>query len=245
MNNEVKVFNNETFGEVRTIVEGDEVWFVAKDVCNILGLDDVSHATDRLDGDEKLIRKLFVAGQNRNVLLVNESGLYTLVLRSNKPAAKQFRKWVTSEVLPSIRKHGLYAIEDIIANPDLGIKALQALKEERAARLEAEKTVELQKPKALYYDALVERNNSTSFRDTAKELNIPEKKFIQSLLNDKYIYRDQKRRLCAYAEHVKAGLFELKEWQAADKVGVQTLITVKGKDLFLSKYAHLQTQLEG
>ena len=92
MDNEVKVFNNETFGEVRTIINGDEVWFVAKDVCNALGLQDVSMTLMKLDDDEKLIQKVFVSGQHRDVATVNESGLYTLVLRSNKPAAKQFRK---------------------------------------------------------------------------------------------------------------------------------------------------------
>ena len=160
--------------------------------------------------------------------------------------AKELAVVENSDQGRKVRKY-LIKIEDAWNSPEMvmqrALQFSQMMVDTMQKRLfEAEKTVELQKPKALYYDALVERNNSTSFRDTAKELNIPEKKFIQSLLDDKYIYRDPKRRLCAQAEHVKAGLFELKEWQAADKAGVQTLVTVKGKDLFLSKYAHLQDQ---
>ena len=95
---------------VRTILIDDTPWFVAKDVCAALDLSDVSMSVSKLDDDEKLVQKIFVSGQNRDMVIINESGLYTLILRSNKPEAKKFRKWVTSEVLPNIRKNGVYDI---------------------------------------------------------------------------------------------------------------------------------------
>ena len=100
---------------VRTVMVNNVPWFVAKDVCAVLELSDVSMSVSKLDDDEKLIQKIFVSGQNRDVVVVNESGLYTLILRSNKPEAKRFRKWVTSEVLPNIRKNGIYDITGELA----------------------------------------------------------------------------------------------------------------------------------
>ena len=109
--NNIAIFNFKSHN-VRTITdENNEIWFVAKDICNVLELNNVSMACNNLDDDEKLISTLLIAGQNRELLTINESGLYTLILRSNKPEAKPFRKWVTSEVLPSIRKTGKYEAE--------------------------------------------------------------------------------------------------------------------------------------
>ena len=109
--NELQLFNFEE-KEIKTIQINNEIYFVGKDICNILELADVSKAISRLDEDEKLIRTLFLSGQNREVLFVNESGLYSLVLTSRKPEAKRFKKWVTSEVIPSIRKTGSYNSND-------------------------------------------------------------------------------------------------------------------------------------
>jgi len=123
-------FNGST---VRTVTIGDVQWWIAKDVCDILGLSDVNKAVSKLDDDEKLIRKLFVSGQNREVVIVNESGLYTLVLRSNKPEAKLFRKWVTSEVLPSIRKTGQYTMPQVVENR---LAAMEKMLADNASRSE-------------------------------------------------------------------------------------------------------------
>lgn len=101
---------------VRTVMIGNMLWFVAKDVCEVLELSDVSMSVAKLDDDEKLVQKLFVSGQNRDMIIVNESGLYTLIMRSNKPEAKRFRKWVTSEVLPSIRATGQYTMPQLVEN---------------------------------------------------------------------------------------------------------------------------------
>ena len=101
---------------VRTVVIDGMPWFVAKDVCEALELSDVSMSVAKLDDDEKLVQKLFVSGQNRDMIIVNESGLYTLIMRSNKPEARSFRKWVTSEVLPSIRATGQYTMPQLVEN---------------------------------------------------------------------------------------------------------------------------------
>lgn len=101
---------------VRTVMIGNMPWFVAKDVCEVLELSDVSMSVAKLDDGEKLVQKLFVSGQNRDMIIVNESGLYTLIMRSNKPEAWSFRKWVTSEVLPSIRATGQYTMPQLVEN---------------------------------------------------------------------------------------------------------------------------------
>ena len=138
MSNELQVFNFTGNKSVRVIANepDDAPWFVAKDVCKILELTDVNKSVANLDNDEKLIRKIFASGQNRDVITINESGLYALIFRSNKPEAKKFRKWVTSEVLPEIRRTGLYVANKTIAALQGEVKALEAgniqLKQENA-----------------------------------------------------------------------------------------------------------------
>ena len=118
---------------VRTVVIDGMPWFVAKDVCEVLELSDVNKTVSKLDEDEKLIRKLFVSGQNRDMIIVNESGLYTLIMRSNKPEAKRFRKWVTSEVLPSINRTGQYTMPQLV---ETRLAAMEKMLADNASRSE-------------------------------------------------------------------------------------------------------------
>lgn len=127
--NEIKVFNSVEFGEIRTVIVNDEPMFCLMDICKALGMSNPTMVAQRLDEDE--LTKLNLGSRTGETNFITESGLYAVVLRSDKPAAKKFRKWVTSEVLPSIRKHGMYAVDELIANPELAIKAFTALKEER------------------------------------------------------------------------------------------------------------------
>lgn len=133
--NNIQVFNYQSH-EVRTVELNGEPWFVLKDVCAVLGLGTVSKVADRLDADEKGMNQIHTPGGMQDVTVINESGLYNVILRSDKPEAKPFRKWVTSEVLPSIRKHGAYMtpqkIEEALLNPDTIISLAQQLKEEKA-----------------------------------------------------------------------------------------------------------------
>ena len=161
--NEVTVFQNKEFGMIRTISIDGQPRFVGKDIAEILGYSNSRDALMRhVDPEDKADVGIPDGSQNRSMTVINESGLYSLILGSKLPAARRFKRWVTSEVLPSIRKHGLYAIDDILANPDLGIAALQALKAEREANRAlttqvaiANQQIAEMKPKASYFDLVL------------------------------------------------------------------------------------------
>lgn len=175
--NELQVFKNVELGSVRTTVVDGIPYFVGKDVAEILGYRDTSDALKRhVDEDDKLTRCFTDSGQNREMYVINESGLYSLILRSQLPKACQFKRWVTSQVLPSIRKHGMYATEELINNPDMAIAVFNALKEERAKREALELTTAMQKqqiaelkPKASYYDVVLKCKDIISMRVIAKD----------------------------------------------------------------------------
>lgn len=128
--NDIQIFNNEQFGQVRVTTKDNEPWFVGKDIAEVLGYSNTAKAIrDHVDIEDKLSERIVLSGQNREVILINESGLYSLILGSKLPSAKKFKKWVTSDVLPSIRKHGMYATDELINNPDLLIAAATKIKE--------------------------------------------------------------------------------------------------------------------
>lgn len=144
MENNIKVFKNDEFGQIRTLTKDNEVWFVGKDVANILGYQNGSRDINRhIDDEDRQTISLFDGIQNRNSIIINESGMYSLILGSQLPTAKKFKHWVTNEVLPSIRKHGAYMTDDILekalTSPDFLIQLATNLKTERAARELAEK----------------------------------------------------------------------------------------------------------
>lgn len=235
--NELQVFTY-SGNEVRTVQRNGEPWFVLKDVCAILGISKYRDAADRLDPDEREPVRVDTLGGKQEMLCINESGLYNVILRSDKPEAKPFRKWVTSEVLPSIRKTGGYiAGQENLTPEELMAKALMVAQKtlaEREARI-ADLTVQNQimQPKASYFDELVDRGTLTNFRETAKQLGIPPKRFVAFLMEKKYVYRDKRGKLLPY-EAKNDGLFELKE-SYNDKTqwsGTQTLITPKGRETF-------------
>ena len=177
-------------------------------------------------------------GGTQNMTIINESGLYSLILSSKLPQSKEFKRWVTSEVLPAIRKHGMFATDELLDNPDFAIAILQKLKEEREERnrLEVVNSLlvvenQIMQPKAQYFDDLVDRNLLTNFRDTAKMLKVKQKEFIDFLLSKKYIFRDKKGKLMPYQQY-NNDLFEIKESRGVDWEGVQTLITPRGRETF-------------
>lgn len=235
--------------EVRTVEMNGEPWFVLKDVCEVLGIADHKVTARRLETDEVCQTPLTDSmGRQQEATVINESGLYNVILRSDKPEAKPFRKWVTSEVLPSIRKHGAYmtpeTLQAAILNPDTMIQLCQQLKAEQDKNAQliavnSQLTVDKQimQPKADYFDELVDRNLLTNFRETAKQFGAKEKPFIQFLLDKKYIYRDKKGKLMPYAEK-NNGLFEVKECfnEKTQWSGTQTLVTPKGRETFRLLY---------
>lgn len=205
---EVEVFTHKDFGKIRTLMIDGEPWFVAKDICAALELGTTSKALERLDEDEKGVNSILTLGGNQNISVVSESGLYSLVLGSRKKEAKAFKRWVTHEVIPSIRKHGAYLtpqkIEDALLNPDVIINLALQLKAEK------QKNAELT-AKAAYYDAVAGASGSTNFRDTAKMLGISEKKFIETVLGKKYCYRAVDKKIVPYSQYMVAGWFEVRE----------------------------------
>lgn len=171
--NELQIFNYNG-NEVRTIQKDGEPWWVLKDVCNVLDLSDTNKTAERLDVDELTRIKFVTGGQNREMLCINESGLYNVILRSDKPEAKPFRKWVTSEVLPSIRKHGAYMtpqkIEEALLNPDTIIKLATNLKAEREKRMELERQAEKDKPLVTFANSVSVAKASILVGELAKLL---------------------------------------------------------------------------
>ena len=236
--NNIQIFKYEN-NDVRTVELNGEPWFALKDVCAVLGISNHKMTVQRLDADEVILTDLTDSmGRQQETTVINESGLYNVILRSDKPEAKPFRKWVTSEVLPSIRKNGGYiAGQEQLTPSELMAKALLVANKtlaERDARI-SELTVQnaIMQPKAEYFDELVDRNLLTSFRETAKQLGVEEKKFISFLMEKKYIYRDKKAKLMPYADK-NNGLFEVKECfnEKTKWSGTQTLITPKGRETF-------------
>ena len=167
--NGIQIFNNDEFGEVRTAVVNNEPVFCLIDICKALEMSNPTMVAQRLDEDERTKLDLGRAGETN---FVTESGLYAVILRSDKPNAKKFRKWVTSEVLPSIRKHGAYAVDELLDNPELAIKAFTALKEEREKNKVLQAENERMKPKEEFFDAVADSKTAISMNEVAKVLSI-------------------------------------------------------------------------
>lgn len=170
--NQLQVFNNTEFGQVRTMMIKGSPWFVAKDVCECLGLTNPTMSVGQLDEDE---RTKFNLGRQGNTNIINEYGLYSLVLSSRKPSAKAFKRWITHEVIPAIRKHGAYmtgeTLEQALTSPDFLIRLATELKTEQEARKTAEAQIEADKPKVLFADSVAASHGSILVGELAKLLN--------------------------------------------------------------------------
>ena len=249
----IKIFNNAEFGEIRVMLIDDDPWFVGKDIAAALGYKDTVNALKaHVDEQDKAGWRITTQFGEKETTIINESGLYSLIFSSKLESAQRFKHWVTHEVLPSIRKHGMYMtdnlLETAIANPDFVIGLIQNMKaeKEKNAALQTqnqqlcEKNEEMQ-PKADYFDDLVAWNVSTNFRSTAKELRIPERLFIKMLISDGYIYRDKSKGILPKAGKGD-GLFAVKEYcnQKNKHGGVQTRVTPKGRETFRLLYASIR-----
>lgn len=236
---DLMIFDNPEFGKIRTIEENGKVLFCAKDVAIALGYKDPTNAIKQ--HCRGVVKRHLTDGLGRDQItnFIPEGDVYRLAAKSELPGADKFESWVFDEVLPSIRRNGGYIInQDELSPEELMAKALMVAQKtlaDREARLSA-LTVENQimAPKAAYFDELVDRNLLTGLRETAKELNVPPKQFVNFLLDGKYLYRDKKKKLMPYQRHVDDGLFELKEC-FNDKTrwgGTQTMVTPKGRETF-------------
>ena len=238
--NELKTFENERFGNVRVTMIDNEPWFVAADVCKALELGNPSMTVERLDDDEKGISTIDTLGGKQRMAIINEPGLYSLVLSSRKPEAKAFKRWITHEVIPSIRKHGAYMTDSLLdaleAHPEAVPEYLNRLRSENARNRELTRRLRLALPKAEYYDAFVDPADCTNIRTTAKELGVPEKQFTRYLEEKKYLFRDKNRKLFPRAVKKSAGLFLVRDFYTErGKLGHYTLITPAGKRHFLER----------
>ncbi|MFM1533601.1 phage antirepressor KilAC domain-containing protein [Helcococcus ovis] len=231
--NNILQFNNKEFGELTVIEKDGEFFFLGKEVAEKLGYSNTRDALARhVDIEDRADVGIHDGRQIRSMTAINESGLYSLILSSKLPSAKRFKHWVTKEVLPSIRKNGGYiAGQEKLTNEEILAKAM--LVANNVIEEKNQKIKELE-PKANYYDQLVDKNLLTNFRNTAKQLNIPQKAFIDFLIANDFVYRDKHQRLLPYSRKNK-GYFEVKEWISEDGrlVGIQTLITPKGRNYFL------------
>lgn len=242
----IKIFSNAEFGEVRIFDKNGEPWFVGRDVCNILGYANASKAiADHVDNEEKLYNESLSSLGQRGGWLINESGLYSLILSSKLPNAKRFKHWVTSEILPSIRKHGMYATDELINNPDVFIQVLQELKAERERKAALEAQAEANRPKIIFADAVAASHNSILIGDLAKLIkqngvDIGQKRLFEWLRNNGYLMKSGASYNLPTQKSMELKLFEIKERTINNPDGSirttkTTKVTGKGQQYFINK----------
>ncbi len=248
--NELQIFKNEEFGEIRTVTIDNEPWFVGKDVAGILGYANTRDALakhvdeeDRMDG--VAIRDSI--GRDQTPVLISESGLYSLILSSKLPSAKRFKHWVTSKVLPAIRKHGVYAVDELLQNPDMAIKAFTALKEEREKNKLLQADNERMKPKEIFADAVATSHTAILIGDLAKILKqngieTGQKRLFAWLRENGYLI---KRKGTDWnmptQKSMEMGLFEVKESTVNNpdgsvRINRTTKVTGKGQVYFVNRF---------
>lgn len=253
---ELRIFNNPEFGSVRTVVIEDEVWFIGKDVAVALGYKDTVNAIKQhIDEDDKKSWRITTSSRGtQTALIINESGLYSLVFGSKLESAKQFKRWITSEVLPAIRKTGSYSIDrkpDSYMIDDKVERAKRWIEEQeeknREIQIRDDKITELE-PKAMICDEMISSNMLTSFRDAAYILGISQSQFTGWLEENGYVYRNADNLLRPTEKYRNSGLFEVKPFKSRSSyyTGAQTHITAKGMAVFkviLNAAGHTQDTL--
>nr|DAY71428.1 MAG TPA: repressor domain protein [Caudoviricetes sp.] len=251
--NELEIFNNPKFGNIRALSINDEPWFVGRDIAEALGYSNTSKAIgDHVDEEDKGVTKRYTLGGAQEMTVINESGLYSLILSSKLPEAKEFKRWVTSEVLPTIRKTGgVYAtdaaIEKTMEDPDYMIGILQKLKAERAKRQEAEKQIEADKPKVVFADAVSVSKTSILIGDLAKILRgngvtIGQNRLFAWMRDNGYLIKAKGVSYNMPTQRaMEMGLFKVKEGSYINSNGVTvvtktTKVTGKGQQYFINKF---------
>lgn len=239
MDNKITTFTNEEFGNVRTLMIDGDPWFVAKDVATILGYSKPRNAINiHVDKDDALKQGLIDSmGRIQPTVLINESGLYSLIMSSKLPSAKAFKHWVTSEILPTIRKHGMYISDpllcEIAKDPTILRNMVQNYISATAQAEMLAADVEAMRPKAEFFDAFVSPDDCTNIRTTAKELQIPERQFCKFLVDARFLFRSPAGNLMPYNKPMNRGLFIVRDYYADNgHKGSYTLITPQGKNMF-------------
>lgn len=250
----LEFFQNKSFGRIRTLAINNEPWFVGKDVAKILGYAKPENAiANHVDEEDKTSTLIQGSGSNykSKAIIINESGLYSLVLSSKLPSAKEFKRWITHEVIPAIRKHGAYMTEDTLekalTSPDFLIQLATQLKEEKEKRLAAEKQIEMDRPKTIFADAVSASHTSILVGEMAKILRgngveIGQKRFFDWLRENGYLIRRKGTDYNMPTQRaMELGLFEIKEGSYVNGSGVNIItktpkITGKGQQYFVNKF---------
>lgn len=248
--NEMQVFNYKS-NQVRTVEMNGELQFVLKDVCAVLGIGNSRMVYERLDADERGVSQIDTPGGAQNMSTVTESGLYSVILRSDKPEAKPFRKWVTSEVLPSVRKHGAYmtpeVIERTLTDPDYIIQLATTLKEEQQKRKALERQAAVDRPKVLFADAVSASHTSILVGELAKLLrqngvNIGQNRLFAWLRDNGYLIRRSGTDYNMPTQRsMEMGLFSIKETAITRSDGSVTVsktvkVTGRGQTYFVDRF---------
>lgn len=245
---DLKIFENKKFGKIRTVYQNEQILFIAADVCKALGLTNPTMSMQQLEEDERAKLNL---GRQGKTNVVNEYGLYNLVLASRKPEAKAFKRWITHEVIPAIRKHGGYLTptktEELLSDPDLIIQLATNLKEERAARNQAEQQLAVAKPKVLFADAVAASDSTILIGDLAKIIKqnghaVGQQRMFKWMRENGYLI---KRMGADYnsptQKAMELGLFKIKETAITHSDGHLTVsktvkVTGKGQQYFIAKF---------
>lgn len=244
---ELQIFSNSEFGDVRSIIKDGEPWFCLADACRILEIKNSRDAKNRLMqdgvGTTDIIDNL---GRNQTADFINEPNLYKLIFQSRKAEAERFANWVTSEVLPSIRKHGLYAKEELLDNPDIAIAAFKALKEEREARKALEAENKQMQPLALFAKSVSASDTSILIGDFAKLLkqngyDTGQKRLFEELRQRGFLMKSGSSKNLPTQKSMELGLFEVKEStinnpDGSVRVTKTTKVTGKGQVYFVNKF---------
>lgn len=245
--NELQIFVSKEFGEIRTVTIDNEPWFVGKDVATALGYKNTRQAilTNVMDED-KGVHSVDTPSGKQEMTVINESGLYALIFGSKLDSAKRFKHWVTSEVLPSIRKHGMYAVDELVNNPELLIKVATELKEEREKNKRLEADNERMKPKEIFADAVATSRQSILIGQLAKLIcqnghEIGQQRLFRWMRENGYLMKHGSNYNMPMQRYVEQGLFEIKESSVTNPDGSvrltrTTKVTGKGQQYFINKF---------
>lgn len=237
--NEIQTFDFDGSG-IRTLTIGTEPYFVGKDVAEVLGYSNPQKAIrNHVDDEDKGVNEMDTPGGKQPIVIINESGLYSLILGSKLPEAKRFKRWVTSEVLPSLRRNGMYAMDELLDNPDLAINALQKLKEEREARRQLELQNAQMKPKALFAEAVETSSTSILIGDMAKLLRqngveVGQRRLFDWLRTNGWLMKTGESRNMPTQKAMEKGYFEIRERTISNpdgsvRITKTTKVTGKGQ----------------
>lgn len=243
----LEIFKNEEFGEIRVLEQNGEPWFVGKDVAKILGYRNSRDALkNHVDLEDKGVAKHDTLGGQQELAIINESGLYSLILGSKLPNAKKFKHWVTSEVLPSVRKHGMYATDELLDNPDFAIKVFEQLKVEREEKEKLKLTIKENEHKVIFADAVATSHTSILIGDLAKLIKqkgyeIGQNRLFSWMRENGYLIKSGERKNMPTQTAMEQELFEVKERtvvnpDGSNRITRTTKVTGKGQIYFINKF---------